>query len=43
MENKKFLRNVLGIATFCILLYWGLQNVEQVAGFRSTVGGLLLP
>ena len=43
MENKKFLRNVLGIATFCILLYWGLQNMEQVAGFLSTVGGLLLP
>ncbi len=43
MENKKFLRNVLGIATFCILLYWGLQNMDQVAGFLSTVGGLLLP
>ena len=27
MENKTFLRNVLGIATFCILLYWGLQNM----------------
>ena len=43
MENKKFLRNVLGIASFCILLYWGLQNMDQVAGFLSTVGGLLLP
>lgn len=43
MENKKFLRNVLGIATFCILLYWGLQNMDQVEGFLSTVGGLLLP
>ncbi len=43
MENEKFLRNVLGIASFCILLYWGLQNMDQVAGFLSTVGGLLLP
>ena len=43
MENKKFLRNVLGIATFCILLYWGLQNMDRVATFLGMVGGLLLP
>lgn len=43
MENKKFLRNVLGIATFCILLYWGLQNMDRVAAFLGMVGGLLLP
>ncbi len=43
MENKKFLRNVLGIATFCILLYWGLQNMNRVATFLGMVGGLLLP
>ena len=43
MENKKFLRNVLGIATFCILLYWGLQNMDRVGSFLGTVGGLLLP
>ena len=43
MESKKFLRNVLGIATFCILLYWGLQNMDRVATFLGMVGGLLLP
>lgn len=43
MENKKFLRNVLGIATFCILLYWGLQNMDRVATFLGMVGGLLMP
>ena len=43
MEIKKFLRNVLGIATFCILLYWGLQNMNRVATFLGMVGGLLLP
>ena len=42
MESKKFLRNVLGIATFCILLYWGLQNMDRVATL-GMVGGLLLP
>lgn len=43
MENKTFLRNVLGIATFCILLYWGLQNMDRVGGFLGTVAGLLMP
>ena len=43
MESKKFLRNVLGIATFCILLYWGLQNMDRVATFLGMVSGLLLP
>ena len=43
MESKKFLRSALGIATFCILLYWGLQNMDRVATFLGMVGGLLLP
>lgn len=43
MENKTFLRNVLGIATFCILLYWGLQNMDRVGGFLGMVAGLLMP
>lgn len=43
MENKTFLRNVLGIAAFCILLYWGLQNMDRVGGFLGTVVGLLMP
>ena len=43
MENKTFLRNVLGIATFCILLYWGLQNMDRVGSFLEMVAGLLMP
>ena len=43
MENKTFLRNVLGIATFCILLYWGLQNMDRVGSFLGMVAGLLMP
>ena len=43
MENKTFLRNVLGIAAFCILLYWGLQNMDRVGNFLGMVAGLLMP
>lgn len=43
MENKTFIRNVLGICTFCILLYWGLQNMDRVGHFLGMVGGLLMP
>ena len=43
MENKTFIRNVLGICTFCIPLYWGLQNLDRVGGFLATASGLLMP
>lgn len=43
MENKTFLRNVLGIAAFCILLYWGLQNMDRVGTFLGAVTALLMP
>lgn len=43
MENKTFIRNVLGICTFCILLYWGLQNLDRVGHFLGMAGGLLMP
>ena len=43
MENKKTLRNIVGIAAFCILLYWGLQNLGQVAHFWGKLTGLLTP
>lgn len=43
MENKKTLRNIVGIAAFCILLYWGLQNLNDVAHFVGTINSLLTP
>lgn len=43
METGKQLRSILKIAAFCILLYWGLENLEQVGHWLATINALLLP
>lgn len=43
METRKQIRNVLKVAAFCILLYWGLQNLHQVGRWLGTIYALLMP
>ncbi len=43
MENRKTIRNILGVAALCILLYWGLHNLEQLGRIVGTVLALFRP
>ena len=41
--DKKTIRTLLLMAAGCIVLYWGLQNLDVVGGFAGRVWNLLLP
>ena len=41
--DKKTIRTLLLMASFCIVLYWGLQNLDRVGGILNRVWGLVSP
>lgn len=42
-KKKKLTRWLIGIATACILIFLGVQNIDVVAGAVSWVTGLIMP
>lgn len=42
-KKKKLTRWLIGIATACILIFLGVQNIDVVAGAVSWVAGLIMP
>ena len=42
-KKKKLSRWLIGIATACILIFLGVQNIDVVAGAVSWVTGLIMP
>ena len=43
MDNKKNIRTVFGAAVLCILLYWGLQNMDRLGRIMGGLGTMILP
>ena len=41
--DKKTIRTLLLMASFCIVLYWGLQNLDRVGVILNRVWGLMSP
>ena len=41
--DKKTIRTLLLMASFCIVLYWGLQNLDRVGVILNGVWGLVSP
>ena len=41
--DKKTIRTLLLMASFCIVLYWGLQNLDRVGVILNKVWGLMSP
>lgn len=41
--DKKTIRILLLMASFCIVLYWALQNLDRVSGILGGVWGLVSP
>ena len=41
--DKKTIRTLLLMASFCIVLYWGLQNLDRVSAILGGVWGLVSP
>ena len=43
-EKKKiFTKWIIGIATACILIFLGVQNIDALAGALSRIGGIAKP
>ena len=42
-KKKKLTRWLIGIATACILIFLGVQNIDVIAGAVSWVTGLIMP
>ena len=41
--DKKTIRTLLLMASFCIVLYWGVENLDRVGVILNGVWGLVSP